>query len=52
MVLKRFLCDRVQMSAWEVSCVWMCVCVCLEVFADEGDICAHSERFNHKHLGL
>lgn len=50
MVLKRFLCDRVQMSAWEVSCVWMCVC--LEVFADEGDICAHSERFNHKHLGL
>lgn len=29
-----------------------CVCVCLEVFADEGDIWAHSERFNHKHLGL
>lgn len=24
----------------------MCGCVCLEVFADEGDIRAHSERFN------
>lgn len=33
-------------------CVCAYVCVRLEVFADEGDICAHSERFKRQHLGL
>ena len=49
------------MCGFEAVVVWSCadecvggvVYVCVwKVFADEGDICAHSEGFNQQHLGL